>query len=40
MNKELTAKSDSFFEGGNIFINNGKDAIDEIDGKGNLIVGA
>ena len=29
-----------FFEGGNVFINDGKDAIDGIYSKGNLIVGA
>ena len=29
-----------FFVGGNVFINNGKYGLDEIDGKGNLIVGA
>jgi len=40
VSKEFTAKDDSFFEGGNVFINNGKDGLDEIDGKGNLIVGA
>merc|ERR1711957_368447 len=40
VNEELTVRSDSFFEGGNVFINNGKDTISEIDGKGNLIVGA
>ena len=40
VNKEFTAKDDSFFEGGNFFINNGIDGlIDEINGKGNLIVG-
>jgi len=38
--KQTTVRSDSFFEGGNVFINNGKDTISEIDGKGNLIVGA
>ena len=37
--KEFTAKSNSFFEGGNVFITNGKDSIDEINGNGNLIVG-
>ena len=40
VNKELTVKSDSFFEGVNVFINNIKGVINEIDGKGNSIVGA
>jgi len=39
VNKEFTAKGDSLFEGGNVFITNGKDSISEINGKGNLIVG-
>jgi len=37
--KEFTAYGDSFFEGGNVFITNGKGGVDEINGKGNLIVG-
>jgi len=37
--KEFTAKGDSYFEGGNVFITNGKDNITETNGKGNLIVG-
>jgi len=37
--KEFTAKGDSYFEGGNVFITNGKDSVDETNGKGNLIVG-
>merc|ERR1740124_372681 len=39
VNKEFTAKGDSIFEGGNVFITNGEDNISEINGKGNLIVG-
>jgi len=39
VNKGFTAKGDSLFEGGNVFINNGKDSISETNGKGNLIVG-
>jgi len=37
--KEFTVKGDSHFEGGNVFITNGKDGLDELNGKGNLIVG-
>ena len=40
VNKGFTAKDDSVFEGGNVFITNGKDSISEINGKGNLIVGS
>jgi len=40
MRKGFIAKGDSRFEGGNVFITNGKDGIDELNGKGNLIVGA
>jgi len=36
---KFTAKGDSHFEGGNVFITNGKDHISQINGKGNLIVG-
>jgi len=39
VNEGFTAKGDSVFEGGNVFITNGKDSISEINGKGNLIVG-
>jgi len=39
VNKEFTAKGDSLFEGGNVFITNGEDNISEMNGKGNLIVG-
>jgi len=38
--KEFTAKDDSHFEGGNVFITNGKDNIFDSNGKGNLIVGS
>jgi len=37
--QEFTAKKDSFFEGGNVFINNGVDGPPVLNGKGNLIVG-
>jgi len=39
VSKKFTAKGDSIFEGGNVFITNGKGGVDEINGKGNLIVG-
>jgi len=39
VSKEFTANGDSRFEGGNVFINNGMDDCDDINGKGNLIVG-
>jgi len=39
VNKEFTAKGDSLFEGGNVFIENGTGDINERNGKGNLIVG-
>jgi len=37
--EEFTVKGDSGFHGGNVFITNGKDGLDELNGKGNLIVG-
>jgi len=37
---ELTVNGDSHFEGGNVFIHNGKDTIEHSNGKGNLIVGS